>query len=596
MNTFDGTEEEFARLINTHKASVYGTAYAYFSYNAEIDDVVQETFVNAYLNYGTIKDKSKIGAWLCGVARNISLKKHRNTRCFLTLKEIEDIGCGDVESEYIKDETHSEIHQAIAALSKPVAETISLFYIAGKSVREISALLSVPEGTVKSRLHDGRKQLKGELINMMKQEFGSVVNENTAKNVQELIDKAKSENQRGQLSIALTHLDEAIALLRPEPKSNKNYRLLSELYKIRSISHGAGYNENAMSDGVQSVAYAKLTGSKRLIAESLLSHAFDDVDGCEAVFMEAYQVADGIDYHEVCAECAFWLGAKAIQKEHYDKANTYLLDALERYSNIGSNASANCCIGDSIRIHALASAALKSIEMLREQKHLNGEYISLNSFCQMIRISQDTVITDNSYGWAIPGRQKQPDHYYRFSGHFQAMGLLCSQRLLKMGKEDFEYYTADGVLVNMHYEVLSNEENITVAANTFRDCFHIKVTEAIPGYESDNIEHKSVFNDLTVSEYWFAPDIGLIRAKISYPNKSHLERFLYELTNYEIVASADPVQKYLPLHVGNRWEYCIFDEEGKPYSEKYSYRDCYEVDTIINNIAYIANSGYAFLK
>ena len=80
MYRYEGSEEEFEFLINRYKGIVYGTAYAYLQYNYEIDDVVQETFIQLYLNYKKIREKGKTGSWLCGVARNLSLKKLRNTR------------------------------------------------------------------------------------------------------------------------------------------------------------------------------------------------------------------------------------------------------------------------------------------------------------------------------------------------------------------------------------------------------------------------------------------------------------------------------------------------------------------------------------
>lgn len=64
MDIFSGTEREFEKLIENNKAAVYGTAYAYFPYNSDIDDVVQETFIQAYYNYGSIKNKNNVGAWL----------------------------------------------------------------------------------------------------------------------------------------------------------------------------------------------------------------------------------------------------------------------------------------------------------------------------------------------------------------------------------------------------------------------------------------------------------------------------------------------------------------------------------------------------
>jgi DNA-directed RNA polymerase specialized sigma24 family protein len=62
---WNGTESEFEQIIQEYKNALYGTAFAYLSSNSEIDDVVQETFIEFYYKYDTIRDKTKIGAWLC---------------------------------------------------------------------------------------------------------------------------------------------------------------------------------------------------------------------------------------------------------------------------------------------------------------------------------------------------------------------------------------------------------------------------------------------------------------------------------------------------------------------------------------------------
>ena len=126
MYRFKGKEEELEALINRYKGIVYGTAYAYLQYNYEVDDVVQETFIQLYFNYEKIRDKEKIGSWLCGVARNLSLKKLRNTRFNLPLEDNEYMLGKNLDDELCEREANKELYKAISRLSKPIAETIYL--------------------------------------------------------------------------------------------------------------------------------------------------------------------------------------------------------------------------------------------------------------------------------------------------------------------------------------------------------------------------------------------------------------------------------------------------------------------------------------
>ena len=61
---WNGTEEEFEKILCDYKNALFGTAFSYLNSNSEIDDVVQETSIEFYYKYDTIRDKTKIGAWL----------------------------------------------------------------------------------------------------------------------------------------------------------------------------------------------------------------------------------------------------------------------------------------------------------------------------------------------------------------------------------------------------------------------------------------------------------------------------------------------------------------------------------------------------
>ncbi len=592
MYRFNGKEEDFERLISKYKSVVYGTAYAYLSYNSDIDDVVQETFIEAYFNYGKIRDKEKIGAWLCGVARNISLKKLRQTTFTLPIDDYEHIACENVEEDFYRQERNKEIYNAIESLSKPIAETITLFYLAEKTVKEISSLLCVPEGTVKSRLHDGRKKLKGDLIHIMERENIVINSKNVYTTVKELIEEAKKAEENNNMSFAIKQIDKALTKLN---RVENDYKSLAEIYRLRAKLQVN--RQGAIDDSEKSVAYAKLTGDKRLIAECLLSYAFDCcVEKQESLLKEAYEIGRSIGYYEICAECAFWTGALKLQCFDYDKAKTWFEDALNAYSKIDRTDGVNCCTGDSLRVHAFASSALASMRMLEEKGRLNGEYISMNIFCQVVRNNSDSIYMDNNYGWNVSGKQSRIEQAHRFFGCFECERIVHSLSLLEKGYEDYEYYVWNGILVNRHYEIVSRNETIKTEAGAFENCLHIKITETIPNFDSDNRDHQAVFEGLDNSEHWYCENIGLIKSIKSFPNDRNFLQHTRELKAYNVSSSTEEKYKYFPMEIGNKWEYVIFDENGIPYSNKYSYRDCYEIDTITDKYTFISNSGFIFEK
>ena len=598
MDIFNGTEKEFEEIIEQNKAAVYGTVRAYFSYNSDVDDVVQETFIQAYYNYSSIKNKEKIGAWLCGVARNISLKKLRDTRYHLSIDSIMEKTSRNTEDLYIKKETNAEIYNAISGLSKPIAETIILYYFSNKNVHEISLLLSVSEGTVKSRLHDGRKKLKGELIHLMKEQGNRLEEKDVINEVRLLIQKAETEGKINQNAVALAHCDEAIAKL---GKSTVEYKTLAQIYKIRANAIGYSQREKMIESSEKSVQYAKLSGDKKLICQCLLDMAFyENYEKWSPYFLEAYELAKQIGYYEICCECAMWLGADHIHKMEYSEGETYINNALEHYKNIDSKASVNCCAGDSVRVRAFANAALKSMKMLRDENRLNGNYVSLNTFCQLLRIDEDCIKADNNYGWDIPGKQSRLDHLSRANGAFtngQTNCVILSTALME--KDDYvcEYYDYHtGILINVKYNVISRNTAVTVPAGTFENCLHIRTVEEVAGYDPENELHTGLFKDISVREYWYAENVGMVKKIYSYPNdpESCPTTFI-ELQNYEAIASEKEPQKYFPLAKGNKWEYVYYDENHIPYSNYLKYRDCYEVDVTTDEFVFISNSGYSYI-
>ncbi len=593
MYRFKGKEEELEALINRYKGIVYGTAYAYLQYNYEVDDVVQETFIQLYFNYEKIRDKEKIGSWLCGVARNISLKKLRNTRFNLPLEDNEYMLGKNLDDELCEREANKELYKAISRLSKPIAETVTLFYLAEKSVNEISSLLSIPEGTVKSRLYEGRKKLKEDLIYMMEKKNDAIKSADVYKNIKEYISDAKKAVNVGNHSAAMLQLDNAVKKIEG---FEKEYKLLAEIYRLRAIAQMDV--EKAISDGEKSVAYAKLSNDKRLLAECMLSHSFDfrDEEKQLNILSEVYETAKSIGYLDICAESAYWIATKKIGRLSYTEAKEWLNIAINDYNEIENLTGVNCCVGDTVRIRALASAALDSMDMLERIGRLNGEYSTLNTFSLILKNENDGIMSQANYGWDIPGKQERIKSAHRFFGCFECEQVIYNDELIENGYLDYEYYLVNGVLVNRRYDIVSRNETVITEAGELKDCLHIKIVESIPSYDESLQEHRDAFQCLEVIEHWYCPYVGLVKSKHVFVNDDSCAPYTRELKRYCVSEKFEKGCKYFPISVGDTWEYNVFDENGADYAEIYGYRDCYKVDTVTDEYTYISNSGFTYRK
>jgi len=123
-------------------------------------DLTQETFLRAFRGYPKFRGESALFTWLYAIARNVVRKHSRRERLqrlfLLRLAREKEHTPGP-------DENGPEVWREVRGLREPFREALLLHYFADRSVAQIAETLSVPEGTVKSRLARGRKILAGRL-------------------------------------------------------------------------------------------------------------------------------------------------------------------------------------------------------------------------------------------------------------------------------------------------------------------------------------------------------------------------------------------------------------------------------------------------
>ena len=141
------------------------------SYNLnkeDFEEIVSDSFFVLWKNYKKLNLSDNIGNYLCGVSRNILLKKLRNNKVFNKNVNIEDyqnvLDCKkDVEDMFYEQEKIGFIENIVLNLDEESKEIFILFYYEQRKVKEISKILNISESKVKTRLHRIRKKLKKEL-------------------------------------------------------------------------------------------------------------------------------------------------------------------------------------------------------------------------------------------------------------------------------------------------------------------------------------------------------------------------------------------------------------------------------------------------
>lgn len=169
-------QETFMDDVDEYLNSLYSTALRLTKKPADAQDLVQETLLKAYKAYGNFQAGTNLKAWLFRILTNSYIniyryKKRRprevdvdNQETMFLYHKLRGINAADVtqsvEDTFIESITDSDISSALEALPEQYKEVILLADVEGLSYAEIAEMLEIPDGTVMSRLHRGRKALQ----------------------------------------------------------------------------------------------------------------------------------------------------------------------------------------------------------------------------------------------------------------------------------------------------------------------------------------------------------------------------------------------------------------------------------------------------
>ncbi len=159
-----GDEEAFAALFQQYKNLVYKTAYLMLSNTNEAEDALQEVFVRVHQSLHTFDPrKGAFTTWLHRITVNYCLNYRRKRR--LSLLPLDEVSPTSLTGRSPSGPTAEEeaVQQAVSGLSEKQRSVVVLRYYWELSYAEIAQILSIPLGTVKSRLNLALKILRREL-------------------------------------------------------------------------------------------------------------------------------------------------------------------------------------------------------------------------------------------------------------------------------------------------------------------------------------------------------------------------------------------------------------------------------------------------
>lgn len=158
-----GDRDAFDGIMELYQPGALRAAYLISGNYADSEDIVQETFVACYLNRNQIKEPEAFRPWFYKILSRNAWRTCRKKKREMPAEEVfpEDaVSRNTLLSEIILKEEEETLYRAIESLPVKQRTVIVLYYYNQLSIREIAAACGCLEGTVKSRLFNGKAKLK----------------------------------------------------------------------------------------------------------------------------------------------------------------------------------------------------------------------------------------------------------------------------------------------------------------------------------------------------------------------------------------------------------------------------------------------------
>lgn len=175
-----GETDAFGELVSRYEDRLYGTLVHMIGSTHEARDVAQEAFVQAFQKLKTFRQESAFYSWLFRIAYNRAISRHRRRRTGTASVDAlrETTGTEPTDDRPESDPAHNLytaerqalVASALAELAEEYRTVIILREMEGLSYEEIAELVDCPVGTVRSRIHRARSELREKLTRALANE------------------------------------------------------------------------------------------------------------------------------------------------------------------------------------------------------------------------------------------------------------------------------------------------------------------------------------------------------------------------------------------------------------------------------------------
>ncbi len=173
--SFFHRSREARKKLAQHRLRLYRIAFSWTHNGALADDLVQETLTKALLKADQLRDPAAGDAWLYSILANCYRDHFRRLRETESVDDLELVHESTPEEESSQQQVVRKVRAAIARLPEGQRQVMTLVDLEGFSYVEVATILSVPIGTVMSRLCRARNALREQLLKEDAQQIANVV-------------------------------------------------------------------------------------------------------------------------------------------------------------------------------------------------------------------------------------------------------------------------------------------------------------------------------------------------------------------------------------------------------------------------------------
>jgi RNA polymerase sigma-70 factor, ECF subfamily len=158
-----GGDERAATMLVERHAPAVSRFVASMGQRADVEEVVQDTFVRAFGSLGRFRKASSLRTWLFSIARNLCrdrARSSRRARLVVPIEEAHALTAHDPLSATVATETESRLHEAMRRLTETQRAVFTLRVTEGLSYREIADVVATTEGAARVHYHNAVRLVK----------------------------------------------------------------------------------------------------------------------------------------------------------------------------------------------------------------------------------------------------------------------------------------------------------------------------------------------------------------------------------------------------------------------------------------------------